>query len=149
MPAGLFGKSGYLAAAIQKPFVMKKEKIHLEYPLSATSKAVIWSAISTPSGLENWFADKVQATEKHFSFRWGKTETRQAEVVNVRTYSFIRFRWDDETDPKCYFEFRMNSNELTGDFTLEITDFAEPDETDDIRSLWDSQIETLRRTCGM
>jgi hypothetical protein len=42
----------------------------------------------------------------------------------------------------------MNYNELTGDFVLEITDFAEPDEVDDMKELWDSQVNKLRRTCG-
>ena len=41
---------------------MKKEKIHLEYLLNATSKNILWAAISTPTGLEDWFADKVVST---------------------------------------------------------------------------------------
>ncbi len=128
---------------------MRKEKIHIEYPLSATSKSIIWGAISTPTGLENWFADKVKAEDKRFLFTWGKTEAREAEIINIRTFSFVRFRWLDEEDPKAYFEFKMNYNELTGDFSLEITDFAEAEETEDQKKLWDSQVETLRRTCGM
>jgi hypothetical protein len=42
----------------------------------------------------------------------------------------------------------MNQNELTNDIVLEVTDFAEPGEEDDIRELWDSQVDQLRRTCG-
>ena len=42
----------------------------------------------------------------------------------------------------------MNYNELTGDYVLEIIDFAYPDETDDMRELWESQVAKLRRTCG-
>ena len=128
---------------------MRKEKIHIEYPLSATSKSIIWGAISTPTGLENWFADKGKAQDKLFTFMWGETETREAEIINIRIFSFVRFRWLDEEDPKAYFEFKMNYNELTGDYMLEITDFTEPDEIDDQKKLWDLQIETLRRTCGM
>lgn len=128
---------------------MIKEKIHIEYLLNATSKNIIWGAISTPSGLENWFADKVKAQDKIFTFTWGKSDTRQAEVVNIRVYSFIRFHWIDDEDPKSYFEFKMNYNELTGDYVLEITDFAEPDEIEDQKDLWSSEVETLKRTCGM
>lgn len=128
---------------------MKKEKLHIEYPLTATSKSIIWNAISTPSGLESWFADKVNAVDKHFRFTWGKTETREAEVINMRVFSFIRFHWLDEEEGKAYFEIKMIFNELTGDYSLDITDFAEPGDADDLRTLWDSQIETLRRTCGM
>lgn len=32
-------------------------------------------------------------------------------------------------------EMKMNYNELTGDYVLEIIDFAYPDETDDMRTL--------------
>lgn len=128
---------------------MRKEKIHIEYLLTATSKNIIWGAISTPSGLENWFADKVKADDKIYTFSWGKTESRQAEMTNSRTYSFIRFHWLDDEEPKAYFEFKMNYNELTGDYVLEITDFAEPNEVNDLIDLWNSQVETLRRENGM
>ena len=40
------------------------------------------------------------------------------------------------------------NNELTNDFVLEITDFADIDEVGDSRELWESQVDTLRRTCG-
>ncbi len=56
---------------------MKKEKIHLEYLLNATSKNILWSAISTPTGLEDWFADKVVSDDKTVTFCWGKTEQRR------------------------------------------------------------------------
>lgn len=132
---------------------MKKEKIHIEYLLNAISRNILWAAISTPSGLENWFADKViKNQEKIFTFKWGKTETRDAEIINIRANSFIRFRWmdeEEEEDTKTYFEFKMNFNELTNDYVLEVTDFAEPDETDDQIGLWNSQIETLKRVSGM
>ena len=49
---------------------------------------------------------------------------------------------------RYYFYFQMTNNELTNDYVLEITDFAYHDEVDDFKELWDSQIETLRRTCG-
>lgn len=78
----------------------------------------------------------------------GKTESRSAEIIAVRAYSFIRFRWTDLKNSRDYFEFRMSNSELTNDFTLEIIDFAAENEVDDMRELWDSQVETLRRVCG-
>lgn len=127
---------------------MKKEKIHLEYPLSATSKNILWAAISTPTGLEEWFADRVILTDKQATFTWGKTEERVAEIVGHRVYSFIRFHWLDEPNEHEYTELKMNCNELTGDFMLEITDFVEEDEKSDMEELWNSQVAKLRRTCG-
>lgn len=128
--------------------IMEKQKIHLQYPLNATSKTILWNAISTPSGLEGWFADGVQSDNKTVTFFWGKTESRSAEIIALRAYSFIRFRWTDLKNSRDYFEFRMSNSELTNDFTLEIIDFAAENEVDDMRELWDSQVETLRRVCG-
>src|SRR3712207_3153458 len=65
-----------LARTKQIKSAMKKEKIHLEYLLNATSKNILWGAISTPTGLENWFADKVVSDDKNVEFHWGKTEHR-------------------------------------------------------------------------
>ncbi|WP_321334689.1 START-like domain-containing protein [uncultured Bacteroides sp.] len=127
---------------------MNREKIHLEYLLNATSRNIIWSSISTPTGLEDWFADKVVSNDKVVSFYWGKTEKREAEIIAIRAYSFIRFRWLDDENEREYFELKMTNNELTGDYVLEITDFAESDEISDQKELWDSQIDTLRRSCG-
>ena len=138
-----------LARTKQIKSAMKKEKIHLEYLLNATSKNILWGAISTPTGLENWFADKVVSDDKNVEFHWGKTEHRLAEIVAIRSFSFIRFRWQDDADGRDYFEMKMNYNELTGDYVLEIIDFAYPDETDDMRELWESQVAKLRRTCGV
>lgn len=83
-----------------------------------------------------------------FSFRWGKTEMRTAELINSRTDSFVRFHWTDE-EPRTFFELKIYYIELTNDHTLEITDFAEEGEEDDLTNLWDSQIEELRRVCGV
>lgn len=127
---------------------MKREKIHLEYPLSATSKNILWGAISTPTGLEDWFADKVVSNDKNVTFYWGKTEQREAEITAIRAFSFIRFRWLDDESERDYFEIKMNYNELTSDFVLEIIDFAEPGEVRDTKEMWDSEVAKLRRTCG-
>lgn len=127
---------------------MKREKMHLEYPLSATSKNILWTVISTPAGLEDWFADKVVSNDKNVTFYWGKTEEREAEITAIRAFSFIRFRWLDDENERDYFEIKMNYNELTSDFVLEITDFAELDEVAEMKGLWDSQVAKLRRTCG-
>ncbi|MDE5676924.1 START-like domain-containing protein [Phocaeicola sp.] len=128
---------------------MKKEKIHLEYMLKAGSGTIVWSIISTPSGLETWFADKVTSDNKIFTFRWGKTETRQAEVINCRINSFIRFKWLDDEDDRTYFELKMIYNELTSDYMLEITDWTEPNEIEDMKELWNSEIEKLKRVSGL
>lgn len=126
-----------------------KKRVRIEYPLSQASSIIIWNAISTPAGLEGWFADKVTKKGKTYTFSWGKTESREADMINTRSEYFIRFHWKDDEEPKSFFEFKIHYNELTSDHLLEITDFTEPDEEEDTINLWDSQIETLRRVCGL
>ena len=128
---------------------MKKTKVRMEYMLKGGSSSIVWAIISTPSGLETWFADKVTSSDKIFTFRWGKTESRQAEIVGIRTNSYIRFHWMDDEERKSYFELKINYNELTEDLMLEVTDFAYPDETDDVKDLWESDIEKLKRVSGL
>ena len=128
---------------------MGKEKVKMDYMLKAGSGNIIWSIISTPSGLETWFADKVTAKDKKFTFQWGKTEVREAEMINCRSNSFIRFHWLDDEERKSFFELRIVYNELTEDLTLEVTDWAYPDEMDEVRDLWDSEIEKLKRVSGL
>ena len=127
---------------------MDRKKVHLEFLLNATSKSILLTAISTPNGLEGWFADRVQSDDKIVTFFWGKAEKRGAEIIAMRAYSFIRFRWLDDENPREYFELKMTNSELTNDFVLEITDFTDADEVVDLRELWESQVDTLRRTCG-
>ena len=128
---------------------MEKEKIKMEYMLKGGSGNIIWNIISTPSGLETWFADKVTAKNKTFTFQWGKTEIREAELINCRTNNFIRFHWLDDEESKSYFELRIAYNELTEDLMLEVTDWAMPDEIEDLKDLWESDVEKLKRISGL
>ena len=61
---------------------------------------------------------------------------------------FLPFVLDDE-EKKSYFELRIVYNELTEDLMLEITDWAEPDEKEDIIDLWESDIDKLKRVSGL
>ncbi|MDR1526974.1 MAG: hypothetical protein LBS46_04790 [Dysgonamonadaceae bacterium] len=126
---------------------VKKEKLRIEYPLDRVSKSSLWNCLSTPGGLSEWFADEVTDDGKIFTFTWGKHQT-EAELVGMNPSIYIRFHWlDDEDD--TYFEFRLHKIELTGDWMLEITDFAEEDEKEHAITLWNTQIKTLKRRLGL
>ena len=123
------------------------EKLILEYPLSSTSVPMIWDAISTGPGLAAWFADDVKVTGKLYTFMWGKHESRVAELTNCRQSTYVRFHWQDEA-PGTFCELRILKNDLTGNYTLEVTECVQESEIGDQRSLWDSAVEALRR-CGL
>ncbi|MBO4804678.1 MAG: hypothetical protein IK005_09235 [Paludibacteraceae bacterium] len=130
-----------------------KEKFQLEYVFSNISMSVLWNSISTPSGLGEWFADKVELDEADtnvFKFYWGKT-SQTARLLNNRVGAYVKFRWDDDVeDPvKPYFEFRMSYVELTNDVVLTITDFVEPDEREEATKLWETQISALKMATGL
>ncbi len=126
-----------------------KHKFQIEYLLSSTSGYILWNAIGTPSGLQRWFADDIRVDGHVYSFRWGKHEERKATLIKMRENEYIRFRWDDETDQRTFFELRLLYNELTDDYHLCITDFADEGEVEDMMELWDSQLESLTRSYGI
>ena len=89
-----------------------KLKVVLEYGLSSQSVPMIWEAISTAPGLTSWFADNVLADGKNYSFMWGKHEQREAELINCRQNTYVRFHWLDD-EPGTFFEMRIIKNDLT------------------------------------
>jgi hypothetical protein len=126
---------------------MRKEKFHIEYVFDKVSKRSLWNHLTTPPGLSSWFADSVDIEGDTYIFSWDKTQEK-AKVIHMKPELWVRYRWEYETE-NAYFEFRIHTIELTRAVALEITDFAEPSEKMDSISLWDSQVEVLKRTLGV
>ncbi len=124
-----------------------KIKYELEYTFN-TSPNFLYSRLSTPEGLSEWFADNVNLIRGKFQFIWEGAE-QEATVIQKKTNKFIRFHWEDDEDQENYFEFRIHTDELTGDVALLITDFAEEEEKDDAIDLWDTQISELKHGIGL
>lgn len=126
---------------------MDKVKFELEVAINA-SPGMLFQYISTPSSLQEWFADKVNTRGKIFSFIWDGVE-EQAELVIKKSNERIRFKWVESEDDDSYFEIRIQEHPLTNDVSLVITDFADDeDDVDEAKQLWESQIEELRHTIG-
>ena len=121
------------------------KEIKLEFFLK-TSPAVLFSRISTPSGLAEWFADNVKIEGKIFTFFWGTTE-QQAEILSMVPNVLINFRWLD-MDPGYEFGFNIIQDELTGDVALVVTDNIDEDDAEDTRNLWASQVAKLKHMIG-
>ena len=129
--------------------MMKKEKFHIEYIFDKVSRRSLWNHLTTPPGLSAWFAEDVIIKGNLCTFKWNRKSEQQAEVISIKPEETIRYRWLDEEDPNAYFEFIIHTFELTGATSLEITDFAEPEEKRDSIDLWDTQVEELKRTLGI
>jgi hypothetical protein len=135
-----------LGAIIQT--LMKKKKYHIEYIFDKAGKSSLWEHISSVTGLEGWFADKVSVDGKVYTFTWN-AYWAEAEVVGINQNNYIRFHWLDDENPASFFEFRLHKNELTGEVVLEITDFAEEHEKEDAINLWETEVRSLRRILGL
>ncbi len=123
-------------------------KYELEYTLNCSPK-VLFSRLSTPEGLAEWFADDVTADGDLFTFSWSKSES-QARLSALKENKFVRFEWLDNPDEESnYFEFRINIEEISGSLALIIIDFADPEEKEDAVYLWDTQITDLKRILGI
>jgi uncharacterized protein YndB with AHSA1/START domain len=125
-----------------------KLKFELEYTLNCSQK-VLFSRLSTPEGLSEWFAENVNVDGDMFSFFWNNSESK-ARLSALKENKLVRFEWDNvENEEENFFEFRIAIDELTGDLALIITDFSNADEKEDSKDLWDSQINDLKRVLGI
>jgi hypothetical protein len=141
-------KKAYLCHNAEEEERMEKEKFQCEYQMNS-SKGVLYSTISTPSGLAEWFCDDVNIKKDVHTFLWdGSEET--ARLITKKRDEFVKFRWleDEEDGLNTFFEFRIKIDALTGDTALVITDFAEPDEVEEAMELWGAQADKLKRVLG-
>ena len=126
----------------------EKIKYALEIEVKSSTK-VLYNMISTPSGLSEWFADNVNIKNDVFTFFWGDS-SEEAKLLTKKKGESIKFQWmeDFEDGEKSYFELVIKVDELTNDVALIITDFAEEDELDEAKLLWDNQINDLKKVIG-
>ncbi len=124
----------------------EKVKFEMEFPIHA-SPQLLYQYISTPSGLSEWFAENVNSRGELFKFIWDGTE-EQAKLVSKKSGERIKFKWlADEEDP-YYFEIRIQVDEITKDVSIIVIDFAEEDEVDESKMLWENQIADLKQVLG-
>jgi uncharacterized protein YndB with AHSA1/START domain len=125
-----------------------RSKFEMEYNLNCSPK-VLFSRLSTPEGLGEWFADEVNVDGDIFTFFWNSSESK-ARLSALKENKMVRFEWIGmENEESNFFEFRINLEELTNELALMITDFAEAEEKEDSIYLWDSQINDLKRALGI
>ncbi len=123
----------------------KKQLFSLEFPVRC-SPGILYEFLSTSSGLQEWFADKVDDQDGIFSFSWNGSE-ETAEVVEQEENKYIRFHWLHAPKEE-FFEFRIEKSDVTNQTILIIKDFAEKREIKDQSMLWDHQVKDLFHRIG-
>lgn len=124
---------------------MAKQLYTLEFPVRC-SPVILYEFLSTPAGLQEWFADKVDDRDNIFSFTWNGS-TDKAELLEKEQDKFIKFHWLHMPKDE-YFEFRIEKSEVTNQTILVIKDFAEKKEIKDQSMLWDYQVKELFHRLG-
>ncbi len=123
-----------------------KGKYEMEYIIRCPV-TLLYDFLTTPSGLQEWFADDVLLKDDLYTFNWDGQQ-QKAQMLNAKIDNYLRFRWLDKPEG-TYVEFRITQDELTGEVSLTVTDFGENEE--DIitnRRLWDTQIQRLVKVMG-
>lgn len=126
----------------------KKTFFSLEYDFQA-SPQLLYQYLSTPSGLSEWFADNVNSRGENYHFIWDDSE-EQARMILNKSNERIRFRWihGEVDDEEYYFEFKIVVDEITKDVSLVVSDFADEDEIEESKLLWDNLISDLKQVLG-
>lgn len=124
---------------------MAKQLYMLEFPVRC-SPVILYEFLSTPAGLQEWFADKVDDRDNIFSFTWNGSSDK-AEVLEREQDKFIKFHWLHAPKEE-FFEFRIEKSEVTNQTILVIKDFAEKKEIKDQSMLWDYQVKELFHRLG-
>ena len=125
-----------------------KVKYEIEFPIMA-SPQLLYQYISTPSGLSEWFADNVNSRGEFFTFIWDDSEEK-AKLMSKKTDERIKFRWlnEDDSESDYFFEIKLLVDEITKDVSIVIVDFADEDEVEESKSLWENQISDLKHVLG-
>ena len=126
----------------------QKVKYELEFPITS-SPQLLYQYISTPSGLQEWFADNVNSRGEYFTFIWDGSEEK-ARLASKKSGEKVKFRWlnDDDSDTDYFFELRIMEHELTKDVSLFVVDFAYEEDQKEAVLLWENQISDLKQVLG-
>ena len=124
----------------------KKSKLELEYALRS-SPQILYQYISNHSGLQSWFADRVDIMGGgNYRFSWEDGTEYNANLIKSVTNKYTRFELIEADGD--YLEFRIEQDAITGDVELIITEFVDPEEAEMAASIWDSAIDNLCSIIG-
>jgi len=129
----------------QKTRTMQRVQFNMEFIFKA-SPTILYKFLTTPACLIRWFCDGVDIDDDIFTFNWNGAE-EEAELLDDIEDELLRFKWE-ESDDREYLEFRMYTSPVTGETVLEITDYADEDEVEDQKMLWENQMKVLRQETG-
>ncbi|MEM9931227.1 MAG: START-like domain-containing protein, partial [Bacteroidota bacterium] len=125
---------------------MERVKFTFEF-ICRASPNIVYQFLTDPACITRWFCDEVDVNDQTYTFVWdGSAEI--AELIEDKEAEMVRFAWEDADDDDEYLEFNITKSPVTGETIVYVTDFADDDEVDDQRALWETQLTRMRAEMG-
>jgi uncharacterized protein YndB with AHSA1/START domain len=124
---------------------MATVKTQIEYPVKC-KPALLFTYLTDPVFLSQWFADKVEKHGETWTFNWNG-ELVEGEMVDRKINASVTFELDFH-GPEEYIQLQIVVDAITEEIELLITDFCEEGEEEDLKLLWNTSIERLHRAVG-
>ena len=129
---------------------MEKYKFVTEFELRSSPK-VLFPYISTPSGLEQWFAEKVKVLPDHrFDFQWDG-DSHIAKQTGLRINKAVKFEFENTSEDELdnnHVELKLEVSDLTQTTFLRVIDYSSNRDQDELDSLWHGFIDNLKDIVG-
>jgi len=129
---------------------MDKFKFITEFELRSSPK-VLFPYISTPSGLEQWFAEKVIVMpNQRFDFQWDG-DSHVAKQTGMRINKAVKFEFENTSDDDLdnnYLEIKLEVSDLTQTTFLRVTDYSAIRDEAELISLWNGFMDNLKEIVG-
>jgi uncharacterized protein YndB with AHSA1/START domain len=130
---------------------MSTNQFVADYQLNA-SKKIVYTYLSTASGLQEWFADAVRIDEdKNFIFNFDQ-EDHFAKQTILKANLHIRWDFFDPKNPgngkESFIEFKLDEAELTHSLFLKVIDHSNFYTLDELDGIWEGLISKLKQIIG-
>ena len=129
---------------------MDQAHFEFEYEIKASPR-VLYPYISTASGLQQWFAEKVSVKNAEtYNFFWDD-ENHLATLTHIKQNKSIKFEFNkpEKGDTLSYIELKLEVSELTNATYLKVFDSASTFKSDeDATELWDYLTDKLKEIVG-
>ncbi len=132
---------------------MAKLKYVAEFEINASVK-MLFPYLSTPSGLSEWFAEKVKVVnteERIYDIVWdGISHLAKLTALQLNKHVKFVFLPENEADKEdpSYLEFKLVHNDMTETTFLKVIDYSLIDNEADLKELWISLIHSLCELIG-
>ncbi len=124
---------------------MDRVKIECDFFVKS-SPAMLYTFLTAPEALCQWFADNVDNSGNKYFFTW-EGFTEEAMCLGKEENVYVRYQLEEMEEGE-FLEFKIGRAEISNETVLFITDYADADDEDDQRLYWQAQVDKLASALG-